>query len=297
MREKDFIGFAGVGNMGAPMVTNLRKAGHRVRIFDIRPEALAPFRGTDGIEIAGSPAGLGDGLSVVITMLADGKVVQKALLGEGGIAGGMARGGLVIDMSSSFPLDTRALSERLGPLGLTVMDAPVSGGVPRAVAGTLAIMAGGNAADVDRAMPILVAMGSVHRTGPLGSGHAMKALNNYLSAVGLIAASEALVVGQRFGLDPHVMTAVLNASTGKNNATENKIERYLLNGAFNSGFTLALLEKDVGMACRLAEDLGIPMQTLAATKDLLTRATAALGQAADHTAVYKYVADRAGGAG
>lgn len=292
MASDDIIGFVGVGNMGAPMARNLLKAGHRVRLFDLDAKALAPFREVERAEIAASLRELGTGLSTVVTMVADGKVVQQAALGPQGFAATMADGGLLVDMSSSFPMDTRALAEALSARGLGVVDAPVSGGVPRAILGTLAIIAGGRSEDVDRVEPMLKAMGSVIRTGPLGSGHAMKSLNNYLSAVGLIALSEALVVGARFGLDPHVVTQVLNNSTGKNNATENKAEKHLIPRKFDSGFTLGLLEKDVGMARRLAADLGVEAATLAEVSDYLTNAMQVLGRDADHTAVYLYAEGR-----
>jgi 3-hydroxyisobutyrate dehydrogenase len=227
-------------------------------------------------------------------MLPDSKAVRAAVLGRDGpgIVQSMRAGSVVVDMSSSYPLDTRALGEELARKGIGLVDAPVSGGVPKAVAGTLAIMAGGDAALIDRIEPILRAMGTVHRTGPLGSGHAMKALNNYVSAAGLIAACEALAIGQRFGLDGHVMTRVLNASTGRNNTTENKVERYMLSGRFDSGFALALMEKDVGMARSLADAIGVEAEELGHVLSILGKALRALGPAADHTAVYKYVTDR-----
>lgn len=282
------VGFVGIGNMGGPMVRCLAKAGHQVRLYDLDPARLAPFAGVPSFESATSLPELGRGLDVVITMLPDGKAVQAAALGDGGFAGAMAKRGVIVDMSSSFPLDTRTLAEKVAPMGLAVVDAPVSGGVPKAVSGTLAIMAGGEAPQVERVAPILEAMGKIHRTGPLGSGHAMKALNNYVSAAGLVATAEALVVGARFGLDPRVMTGVLNASTGRNNTTENKAERYMLSGAFDSGFALALMEKDVGMARRLAEGLGIDAPELGLVSGYLARALETLGREADHTAVYAY---------
>jgi 3-hydroxyisobutyrate dehydrogenase len=135
---------------------------------------------------------------------------------------------------------------------------------------------------------VLKAMGNIHRTGALGSGHAMKALNNYVSAAGLVATAEALIVGQKFGLDGASMVKVLNASTGRNNTTENKAERYMLSGKFDSGFALALMEKDVGMARRLAEELGIGADELAFVSGYLAKALAGLGRDADHTAVMRY---------
>lgn len=291
------VGFVGIGNMGAPMVRCLAKAGLSVLIHDARSEATTPFRdAAPPIRVAVGPHQIGAECEIVITMLPDSKIVRAAVIGtEGssgsaGIAGSLQPGSVIIDMSSSFPLDTRALGEELAASGIGLVDAPVSGGVPKAISGTLAIMAGGDPALIDRVQPVLETMGSVHRTGPLGSGHAMKALNNYVSAAGLIATCEALIIGQRFGLDGHAMTKVLNASTGCNNTTENKVERYMLNGRFDSGFALALMQKDVGMARTLAGELGIDAEELALVGTILGKALQRLGPAADHTAIYDYVA-------
>ena len=262
MAQRERIGLVGVGNMGAPMARCLAKAEFPVMLFDTNKEATQPFRSeTNLFTVAPDLATLGAECRTVITMLPDSKIVRAATFGIDGKGGGfgqrLAKGSVVIDMRSSYPIDTQKLGAELEAKGIALVDAPVSGGVPKAITGQLAIMAGGKSADIDRVAATLSAMGTVHRTGPLGSGHAMKALNNYVSAAGLVATAEALVVGQRFGLDGHVMTKVLNASTGKNNTTENKAERYMLNHAFNSGFALALMDKDVGMANRLAKELGI----------------------------------------
>ncbi len=156
----------------------------------------------------------------------------------------LAKDALIIDMSSSVPVDTQSLGKTLAERGIGLVDAPVSGGVRRAIDGTLAIMAGGDAALVERARPVLQAMAkSVFATGPLGSGHAMKALNNYVSAAGLVAACEALLVGRRFGLQPDTIIDVLNASTGKNNSTDVKMKQFVISESFASGFSLALMAK------------------------------------------------------
>ncbi len=292
MPTSSTIGFVGIGNMGAPMARCLAKAGHHVRLFDLRAESLKPFAGIKNFAAAASLAEAGAGLSTVITMLPEGKAVQSAAFGTSGTPGfaaGMAQGGVIIDMSSSYPLDTITLAGRAAELQLHVVDAPVSGGVGKAVTGTLAIMAGGDGTIIDRIEPALKALGSIHRTGKLGSGHAIKALNNYVSAAGLIATCEALHVGARFGLDPTIMTSVLNASTGRNNTTENKAARYLIPKTYNSGFSLALMAKDVNMARNLAEDLGAAADELEFVADYLKRAAKALGPDADHTAVMAHV--------
>jgi 3-hydroxyisobutyrate dehydrogenase len=165
----------------------------------------------------------------------------------------------------------------------------VSGGVPRAKTGTLAIMAGGDASLIEAVEDMLSAMGKVMRTGPLGSGHAMKALNNYVSAAGLAAACEALLVGARFGLEPRTITDVLNASTGRNNATENKLAQHILGRGFGSGFALDLMVKDVNAARDLARQLGVPAPELDHVSALYERASETLGKGADHTAIFAYL--------
>ena len=287
--------FVGIGNMGAPMVRCLVKAGFSVTIYDVADASLAPFRDMGpAIRIAGSLAETAAAAPILITMLPDSAIVRRAVLGEAGgdcLAAGMKPGQLVVDMSSSFPLDTRTLGEALGVGGVGLVDAPVSGGVGKAITGTLAILAGGDDDQIERARPLLEAMGRIHKCGPLGAGHAMKALNNYVSAAGLVATAEALVVAEQFGLDPKTLVGVLNASTGRNNTTENKAERYMLSGAFDSGFALALMNKDVGMARRLAEEIGLDMAELGFVSRHLETVLAALGKGADHTAVYAFAKD------
>jgi 3-hydroxyisobutyrate dehydrogenase len=285
------IGFIGIGNMGAPMVRCLLKAGHAVSVFDAKPENVAAFRDVPTVTIAASLEAVARSCATIITMLPDSKIVRAVVHGIAdapGLAAHLSPGSVIIDMSSSYALDTVTLGRDLAPKAIAIVDAPVSGGVPKAVTGTLAIMAGGAADDVVRVTPLLSAMGNVLPTGALGTGHAMKALNNYVSAAGLIATCEALLIGETFGLDPAVMTTVLNASTGRNNTTENKAARYLIPRTFNSGFALALMHKDVGMAHALAAELGLDAKELDFVNHYLSRASAALGIAADHTAVMAY---------
>ncbi len=296
MMEKETIGFVGLGNMGAPMARCLANAGYGVMLRDLRRDAVEALAKDDNrFRIAEDTAALGSTCPVVITMLPDSLAVRQAALGKDdrfGFARALPPGALVIDMSSSAPLATRALGAALQAMEIDLIDAPVSGGVPRARDGSLTIMAGGEPALVDRVEPILSAMGKVVRTGPLGSGHAMKALNNYVSAAGLLAVCEALIVAERFGLDPHVMNDVLKASTGRNNTTDNKVERYLLPRTFDSGFALELMRKDVGMAKGLAENMELDAPWLQACSVLLDEAARGLEKGADHTAAFAYLEQR-----
>lgn len=277
------IGFVGVGKMGGPMALRLAAAGHQVAIFDLSREAVAALAGTDGITAAPTLAEAARGAEMVVTMLPDGRIVRSV---ADQMATAMEDGAVLVDMSTSYPLETTDLAAAL-PGGPAIVDAPVSGGVWRAEIGTLTIMAGGDAAAIDFVAPALSAMGNVVRTGALGSGHAMKLLNNYLSASGLAAASEALLIGRRFGLDPDVMADVFNGSTGRNNATEVKLKQHINNGAFATGFTMGLMSKDLTLGRRLAGDLGVPAVGLVAMQELFARAAAVLGEAEDHSAVIK----------
>ena len=276
----------GLGNMGRPMAANLRKAGYAVQGFDAAEASRARFS-QDGGESAGSAARAVEGAEAVITLLPDGKVVRSV---AEAIRPSLKPGAVFVDMSSSDPIGTRELGEEMIAAGFGFVDAPVSGGVKRAVAGTLSIMAGGAPATIDRVEPILAAMGStIFRTGALGSGHAMKALNNYVSAAGLIAAVEALQIGRGFGLDPELMTDVLNASTGKNNATENKLKAFVISQRFDSGFLLSLMAKDVRIADTLAEAVGVPTPFADLCAQILDEGAKSLGPDADHTAIGRHL--------
>jgi 3-hydroxyisobutyrate dehydrogenase len=294
MSERFTIGFVGIGRMGAPMAECLIKAGWPLRVFDLRPDALAPFAGREGVTVTQSLAKVAEGAALVITMLPDGKAVRAAVMGNGGLGGAMAAGSVLADMSTSYPLETTRLGGDLEGTGIALVDAPVSGGVWRAELGKLTIMAGGDAGALDRIELALGAMGTVYRTGPLGSGHAMKVLNNYLSASGLAAACEAVSIGKRFGLDPDLMADVFNVSTGRNNATEVKLKQHVNSGRYASGFAMGLMAKDLSLAAALAQDLGSAAAGLDACAELYAKAVEALGPAADHTEVMRLIGEGEG---
>jgi 3-hydroxyisobutyrate dehydrogenase len=284
------IAFIGLGRMGLPMASRLVDAGLAVHGADLSAAARFAFAAYSGMAFR-TAADAALGATVVITMLPDGAAVREALLGPGGAVAALAPGALAIDMSSCAPTDTRLLAADLAALGVALVDAPVSGGVRRAADGSLAIMAGGEAAAVERARPLLELMGkSVFPTGRVGSGHACKALNNYVSAAGLQAACEALLVAEAFGVAPDVLVDVLNASTGRNNSTEVKLKPFILSGRFDSGFALALMAKDVGIAARLAEELEVPAEGAERAAALWAAAAEALGSTADHTEIHRYLA-------
>ena len=287
------IGFIGLGRMGHPMARNLARAGYRIVAHDLDRDALGRACDATGAEAPGELKAAAERCEAVITMLPDGKAVRAVVLGPSGpgdsLLAGFSRGGVLIDMSSSSPVGTRELGARLAERGVAMLDAPVSGGVRKAADATLSIMVGGDAQTVARCRALLGAMGKqIFIAGPLGSGHAMKALNNYVSAAGLVAAVEGVLAAQRFGLDPENVVDILNASTGMNNSTLNKFHQFILSRTFDSGFSLDLMVKDLGTALEVARSTGSPAPLAQACLEAWTEAQAVLGPGTDHTAVARY---------
>lgn len=289
MDGKTRIGFIGLGAMGEPMAARLAGAGFPLTVHDAdaaRTARVAQALGADAAATAREAAAACD---ILVTMLPSSAVVEKVLEGPDGALAGLAPGSLVVEMSSGVPDVTRALAESIAGRSVAMIDAPVSGGVSRAKTGELAIMAGGDAAAIDRAEPMLRAMGSsVIRTGGIGSAHAMKALNNLVSAGGFLIGIEALLIGQRFGLDPALMVDVLNVSTGMNNSTQKKFKQFVLSRKFDAGFGLDLMVKDLGIALGVAAATSTPAPFAGLCKDIWAGAQKVLGPGQDHTAVAKF---------
>lgn len=283
------IGFVGLGNMGAPMARHLVTAGYQLVAADANPAALERFCSTVRCARARSLTELGQACRLVITMLPDGAAVRQVVLADDGVAAGLSAGCVVLDMSSAEPVGTRELGRKLATAGISLVDAPVSGGVKRALEGTLAIMAGGEPAAIARCRPVLAKLGRVFCSGGGGSGHAVKALNNYLSAVALAATAEAMMAGERFGIEPSVMLEILNHSTGRNSATEQKYPAFILPRSFNSGFALGLMAKDLEIARGLAVSLDTPSALLRECAEIWRRAEQVLGSSADNTEVVRYL--------
>ncbi|HEY1930941.1 MAG TPA: NAD(P)-dependent oxidoreductase [Acetobacteraceae bacterium] len=283
------VGFIGVGNMGWPMAASLVRAGFTVHVNDSRREVANNFVQQIGGSAPDSLRQLAAASDVIVTMLPTSVIVENVLAsGDDNVLAGMKPGTVIIEMSSGVPSVTQELAERVAALGGHLIDAPVSGGVPRARTGELAIMAGGDAAVIDRVMPVLSAMGtSVLRTGAVGSGQAMKALNNLVSTGGFLIGIEALLIGQRFGLDPAVMVDVLNAATGMNNSTQKKFKQFVLSRRFNAGFTMGLLAKDLSIALQVGRETGTPAPVSALCKELVMAAQTMFGSDADHTEMAK----------
>jgi 3-hydroxyisobutyrate dehydrogenase len=290
------VGLVGLGNMGRPMAVRLRAAGLTLGVYDLHAEVAQAVAAECAAAAAPSLAALAARAEVVVTMLPDSAAVERAVTGgDDCLLAGLAPGSVLVDMGSSSPARTRALGALLAARDIGMVDAPVSGGVRRAVEGTLTVMVGGDPTPVARCRPILEAVGErVFVCGALGAGHAMKALNNLVSAAGLLAAGEALLVGRRFGLEPARMLEVLNASTGRNHATEHKLAQFVLSRRFDAGFSLALMVKDLGTALELAAETASPAAFAAECRAQWVRAAEALDPGADHTAIVRWLETLAG---
>ena len=306
----DTVGFIGLGNMGIPMTTRLVAAGYQVRGFDTAAEARQNFEAVGSAGARGGVTALtelgsvGDGADAVILMLPDSDIVERVLLGRlasepadrtagGGLLVNLAPGTTIIDMSSSDPARTRVLAELVAAAGMTLIDAPVSGGVSGARAGTLMIMVGGPALAFERFRPMLSAIGNrVVHAGDVGAGHAVKALNNLMSAAHLLASSEALIAGRRFGLDPAVMLEIINGSSGRSGSTENKWPNYVLTEKYDAGFSIRLMVKDIRLALGIEHATGVPAAASEAVVATWEAALADLPPDADHTAIARWLNDR-----
>jgi len=280
-----FVVFVGIGNMGWPMAARIARAGFGLGVADASSERVERFA-TEFHATCGPLRELAARCDVLVTMLPTSNIVEQVLFGQSGASDKLRPSTLVVEMSSGVPSKTQAMAQRLAATDIHLVDAPVSGGVKRAETGELAIMVGGKAADVERARPLLSCMGtSILPTGDVGSAHAMKALNNILSATGLAAALEVVEVGRRFGLDPQTMLDVLNGASGQNNATSTKVAQYVLSETYDAGFGLRLMLKDIKIAISLARELDAETPIGDACLELWARAAEELPPDADHTQV------------
>lgn len=293
----DTVSFIGLGTMGQPMVRNLARSVP-VAVYDANADAITAAARNDRVTALGQLADAADA-DVVILMLPNSTVVER-VLGDPGdpssLAGRLRAGALVVDMGSSAPPATQELAERLRKRQVGMVDAPVSGGPRKAGTAELTIMAGGSADDYERALPLLRAMGtSVTHVGAAGSAHALKALNNLLSAIGLVGALEVLTAGTKFGLDPRTMLDVINRSTGRNQSTEVKIGPEVLDGRFQVGFSLPLTVKDITTALDLSTSLGLSPEVSQACVRFCQAALAGLGgDNPDQSEIARYLAKTTG---
>lgn len=281
------IGFVGIGRMGAPMARRLLDAGYRVTVFDTQEGATAPLAAA-GAKVAASAQAMAETVEVILLSLPTPDVVAA-------VASDIARGErarLVIDLSTTGPKGSETVDRILHAAGKTLVDAPVSGGVAGAAKGTLAVMAAAPQAAVNEVLPVLECFGKVFIAGEkAGMGQTIKIINNLMSVTALSIASEALVLGKASGLDPDVMVDIINASSGRSNAMEDKIPRFVLPRTFDFGFALELSDKDTRLCLEHADALGMPMIVGSAVRQLLKIAMATQGRQGDLTEIIRPVED------
>jgi 3-hydroxyisobutyrate dehydrogenase len=278
------VAFIGIGHMGKPMASNIAKHGHEVFLFDANPGSAAGAAKETGATVLGSLSEVSVA-EVIVTMLPDGKVVREVALGQNGIAASAKPGTIVVDMSSSQPLITRATGAALALKNITLIDAPVSGGVAKAVTGTLTIMIGGDdAAAIETVKPVLACMGTTFfQVGGLGSGHAAKALNNVVAAGNYAVLADALVVAERYGIDRGMLVDIVNVSTGQSFISTVVMKQFVLPETFNTGFAIGLLAKDADIAAELSRGLGCHSPHIELTSRRWAEARDALGASADNS--------------
>ena len=254
------LGFVGLGVMGRPMASHLAAAGHAMTLYDVAPGRAAEVAAAlPDAHAARTPAELAARSDIVLTMVPNGAVVQALVEREDGLLQGLRPGALLLDTSSSEPWLTEATGRLLADAGVAMVDAPVSGAEWGAKAAELVFMCGGASADIERVRPLLDRMGkAVFHLGPLGAGHAMKCLNNLVTAMNFVAVTEGLAIGKRYGLDPAAMVDVLDQSTGESWISRTHIRQRILSRSFDDPFKLALMLKDVGIAMQLAKSVDVP---------------------------------------
>jgi 3-hydroxyisobutyrate dehydrogenase len=287
------VALAGLGRMGLPMARRLVAAGYEVHGYDV-DEGLRASLAADGLVPVASVDELAGAAEDIVLMLPNSDIVDDVAGRIAAVPSG-ARCRRVIDMSSSEPGRTRQLALRLAESGIDLVDAPVSGGVGGAVAGTLTIMVGGSAEQYEHVRPLLTPLGSsIVHVGPVGAGHAIKALNNLLSACSMLITAETMTVATRFGIDPATALAVVNAASGRSGSTEVKFPKFVLTGNFDSGFTAALMAKDVGIATLLGKDLSVDLPLAEAVEARWRELAAELAPDADHTEIVRPLEARHG---
>ena len=289
MKEK--IGFIGLGAMGQPMSQRLLEAGFPLVVYDIRAEAVKALvqKGAAG---ASSVREVAEKCRKVITIVPNSDAVEQVVSTPGGLLEGVQPGDILMEMTSAYPPSTLKVHQALTARGATMIDAPVSGGVVGAVAGTLSIMVGGDEKIFESCRPILSVMGkNLFYLGGIGSGHGLKAINNFLSATTMAATSEAVILASKLGLSPQRVIEVLQVSTGRNYATELKFPKFVLPRTFNSGFTTELMHKDLNTVTRMAREYKVPMLMANLVQEMFGCALASGDKKMDHTAIFSWLED------
>ena len=288
------IGFVGIGTIGRPMALNIRKGGYELAVFDLDQRAVADLVEVGASGMA-SPAAVAEASDIVITMVPDAPDVEKAALGAGGVIEGLAPGGLYIDMSTVDPETTRKVGAAMAARGIRMIDAPVGRTVDNAYAGTLSIMVGGAAADVEAAMPVLRCMGTdITHCGPLGNGHAVKLVNNYISGGILALLTEGLTMGVKAGLTLETMLEVVGATFAASGVMTKMLPAKAFKGDFSPGFKTTLSHKDIRLGLGLATAAGLDAPVGHGVFTTLTRAIEAGHGDEDFTSMLKVNEAKAG---
>ena len=291
------VAFLGLGAIGTPMARHLAKPSlaSKLRVWNRTAAKAAAFAAEHGVTHAPTPAAAASGADVVITCFPVSADVEALLDGADGLLESMARGSVLVDCTSGDPATSRRIAARLAERGIGFIDAPVSGGVAGAEAGTLTVMVGGSAPVLERARPALEAFGKkIVHCGPVGAGDAVKAVNNALLAVHILSTAEGLAALKKAGVDPALGLDVINASSGRSNASMYLVPERVLSRAFPRTFRLALLDKDAGIAAQVTREQAVPSPLLDLTSELLKEAHRALGEEADHVETVRWVEARAG---
>ncbi|HWJ73901.1 MAG TPA: NAD(P)-dependent oxidoreductase [Kaistia sp.] len=285
------IGFVGLGRMGGPMSGRLLAAGNALCVFDNSAAAMAPMKDA-GADTAASPEDVGNKADVVFVSLPTPDVVENVVLN--GIGKGQ-RVKTVIDLSTSGPGMAGRVSSGLEKRGIAWIDAPVSGGIAGAKGGTLAVMASGPKAAFDNVEGLLKNFGKIFFVGEkAGLGQVAKLANNLLAAAAMAVSSEAMVMGVKAGIDPHVLLDIINAGSGRNSATQDKFPRSILPGTFDFGFATGLSYKDVRLCVDEAESMGVPMVVGAVVRQMLAVTNAKYGPTSDFTSMARVIEEWAG---
>ncbi|TWO70993.1 NAD(P)-dependent oxidoreductase [Caenimonas sedimenti] len=291
------IGFIGLGVMGTPMAGHLARAGHSLTLLDqdnATAQRAAEACGA-GARVAATPREVAGQSDIIITMLPNGEVVREVALGEAGLIHGLRPGALLLDTSSCEPWLTQQTGAALAGRGASMVDAPVSGAQWGAIDAQLVFMVGGHAPDVARVRPLLDVMGrAVFHLGGPGAGHAMKCINNCITAVTLANTAQGLIAGKRYGLDPVAMIDVLNASTGGSWITQTHFKQRVFNRTFDDPFKLALMLKDMGIAVQLAHENGAPVPLWDLAQQLWGQAAEASAPDASVSELVRWVEQQAG---
>jgi len=290
------VAFLGLGAIGRPMAARLAHApGISLAIWNRTTDRAASFGREHGARVAASPADAARGAEVVITCFPVSADVESLLDGDAGLLAAMASGTVLVDCTSGDPATSRRIAARLAERGIGYLDAPVSGGTSGAEQGILTVMVGGDAALLERVRPVLETFGKkIVHCGPIGSGDALKSVNNALLAVSLWSTAEGLAALTKAGVRPDVALDVINASSGRSNASMNLFPDRVLTRAFPRTFRLALLDKDVGIAAGVAREQKVPAPLLQLTAELFRLAHVELGEEADHVEAAKLVERWAG---